>query len=158
MTDLVDSPDVFGSSIFCDDIRYEIDGKTNFIGAYSGTLFSAQFPAVLPKFGIGVSFSQRRKVFSPVVELRVFMPGDPDDKPSIVGGMPQTIEISKLPPIEPMSEYVVMYANIIFAPFTINEAGLMKVRVLREDRLYRLGTLRIAQMPSPQEATSSSAP
>ncbi len=158
MTDLVDSPDIFGFSIFCDDIRYEMDGKTNFIGAYRGILFLEQLPAILPKFGIGLSFWQRKNLFNPDLQLEIFMPGDPDDKASIVGAMSQVIDgrpASPLPPVQPDTEFIVLYANLIFAPFSINEAGLMKVRLRREDKRYRLGSLRIAHAQQAEPNPSS---
>jgi hypothetical protein len=35
---LLPSPDVWGYTIFCDDIREEIGGKVSLIGIYAGTM------------------------------------------------------------------------------------------------------------------------
>ncbi len=41
-------------TLFCDDIRHEINGKLSYIGVYSGTLFVPVFPVTLPKLCISV--------------------------------------------------------------------------------------------------------
>ena len=41
-------------TLFCDDIRHEINGKLSYIGVYSGALFVPAFPATLPKFWVSV--------------------------------------------------------------------------------------------------------
>lgn len=41
----------FGYSLFCDDIRHEINGKISLIGCYSNIMFfHDEFPNILPKF------------------------------------------------------------------------------------------------------------
>ncbi|WP_223483662.1 DUF6941 family protein [Pseudomonas sp. A-RE-19] len=39
----------FAYSIFCDDIRHEVNGKTSLMGVYQGSLLLQEFPAMLPK-------------------------------------------------------------------------------------------------------------
>jgi len=41
-------------TIFCDDIRDEINGKVSYIGTYNANLFVKEFPIALPKFCIAV--------------------------------------------------------------------------------------------------------
>jgi len=41
-------------TLFCDDIRYETEGKLSFIGVYSGGLFVPAFPVTLPKLCLSV--------------------------------------------------------------------------------------------------------
>src|ERR1700732_4431798 len=120
---LLDPPDFFGTTIFCDDIRQEIGGKITFIGSY-GTEMVVQgvFPAVLAKFAFGITFMQRRSVFEPKIGLRIFMPGDADDAPSITADMthPNPEDALKnLPPSKPGEiPSIAMMAHLIFSPFT----------------------------------------
>ncbi|MCB1821140.1 MAG: hypothetical protein KDI73_06110 [Candidatus Competibacteraceae bacterium] len=41
-------------TLFCDDIRHEINGKLSYIGVYSGALLVPAFPATLPKLCVSV--------------------------------------------------------------------------------------------------------
>src|SRR5690348_15588662 len=85
---LLDSPDFFGHTLFCDDIRMEADGKMMFIGVYGQhMLVHAGFPITLAKFGFGISFFQKRPVFEAELGIQIFMPQDQEDKPSIQASM-----------------------------------------------------------------------
>lgn len=41
-------------TIFCDDIRHEVNGKVSYIGVYSGELYVPSFPVTLPKLCLSV--------------------------------------------------------------------------------------------------------
>lgn len=45
----------FAYSIFSDDVRHEVNGKTSLIGVYQGTMYIPEFPAHLPKLCISIS-------------------------------------------------------------------------------------------------------
>ncbi|MFC0709234.1 DUF6941 family protein [Azorhizophilus paspali] len=45
----------FAYSLFCDDVRHEINGKTSQIGIYQGSMYLDKFPAHLPKLCIIIS-------------------------------------------------------------------------------------------------------
>lgn len=47
----------FAYSIFCDDIRYEVNNKTSFIGIIGNLMYIPSFPAVLPKLCVSVTAS-----------------------------------------------------------------------------------------------------
>ena len=147
-------PDIFGHTIFCDDIRFEADGKFTFVGAYGGHMFvRTEFPATLPKFGIHVMFIQRAAVFDPMVSLRIFLPGDAEDAPSIEAEVQNPIPTT---PTEPVGENVAMGTNMIFAPLQIKEPGLIKVRMLRQGILHRLGSLNVRPFPTVTVTPSAS--
>ena len=64
-----------GSTVFCDDIRYELDGKVSFMGVYQSVMFvQEEFPFVLPKFGMTFTYSERIGTRSGPVIIRVFLP------------------------------------------------------------------------------------
>lgn len=138
---------IFGNTIFCDDIRHEVDGKVSFIGTYQGGLqVNGPFPATVPKFGFGVSLFQHRTVFSNTLSLRIYFPGDEDDKPSVVSDM----DTPTTPPDgqQDTGSFIVMRANLILTGMTLKEPGTIKVRALIKDTLYPLGSLPIAQGPA----------
>jgi hypothetical protein len=53
----------FASSIFCDDIRNEINGKISMMGVVGGNLYVQEFPFVVPRLCVLVS------VFTPMDQL-----------------------------------------------------------------------------------------
>lgn len=147
------APDFFGHTIFCDDIRFEIDGKVTYVGVYNAgvMLVRSEFPITIPKFCLGMSFNQKKVLFQSKLGLRIFLPGDSDEKPSIEGEM-QAPTIPASIGNEPDGEYTMIGSNMILSPFSIEKPGRIKVRILREGVLHRIGTLRVmpyvdAQLP-----------
>jgi hypothetical protein len=139
---ILDPPDFIGHAIFCDDIRMEIDNKVTYVGVYVGnTMFvRSSFPVTLPKFCISVSFNQRADLYSPNLGIRIYLPQDTDEEASIQGefvGQPQGTPLAR----------VLATANAVFAPFTIEKPGEIRVRVLRDGALHRVGTLRVLPFP-----------
>lgn len=150
-------PPVYGHTVFCDDIRSEVGGKVTFVGVYQSemTVQGATFPLLLPRFGFGVVYSQRRDLFRPEFVVRIYLPGDKDDAPSIELSLPDdpifNEEINRLgesPPDDP--RYVVRGMNIPVSPLIIPQEGLIKVRVVREDKMIRLGSLMVKLAETPQ--------
>ncbi|WP_202370376.1 DUF6941 family protein [Pseudomonas sp. MWU318] len=45
----------FAYSIFCDDIRYEVNNKSSYIGIMGNLMYIPTFPAVLPKLCVSVT-------------------------------------------------------------------------------------------------------
>ena len=152
MTVLLDSPEIFGHTIFCDDIRFEVDGKFTYVGVYQGTMYvHAVFPVTLPKFAIAISFYQKKEIFTPSLGLRVFMPGDTEDKASIEGeikGGSSDAEIrATIESSDSEKPFVQLGTTAIFTSFVINKPGLIKVRILRNSEMHRLGILRVVSAP-----------
>jgi hypothetical protein len=152
MSDLVDMPDVFGHAVFCDDIRFEVDGKITYVGAYNHGRMNIRgsFPANLAKFCVGITFVQRRDIFVPNIALKIFLPTDPEDKP--------TVDMDLTPPAEIPDTglpNVIMNANLIMAPCVINGPGDIRVRILRDGLIHRLGALRVDQEPQPAQPAST---
>jgi hypothetical protein len=154
-------PDFYGNTIFCDDIRLELDGKVTYVGAYNSgvMLVRASFPLVIPKFCFAIAFYQRKDLYVPSLGLRVFVPGDGDEKASIEADLQGPI-VNDPQPKNLSNEHGVLYhmasTNMVLSPFTIEQPGLIKVRVLREGVLYRVGSLRIMPFPD-AEPTSTTA-
>jgi hypothetical protein len=150
----LDSPDIFGTTIFCDDIRHEVGGKTTYVGVYKGFIgFHGDFPFVLPKFSFGVSFRQRRPLAVSPIKIRIYLPGDEDDAPSIEAELSMDKQQNEPPPFDPgPNSYVSAETNLTFAPFQIMQPGLIKVRAVRSDEMHRLGTITVVQLPSADRA------
>jgi hypothetical protein len=156
-------PDFYGHTVFCDDIRREEGGKVTFVGAYATHLYvHVPFPLVMPKFGVWIQYNQRReKLIKPIV-FHIFLPGqEDDDQPSIIMEAPEegTDEaVNKSGYLKDALDlddeisptYVGIATGTVFSPFVIPQAGLIKVRAVRGNKLARLGALAVlpANIPS----------
>jgi hypothetical protein len=151
------SPDIYGYTIFCDDVRQELGGKISFIGVYSGTMFvHGEFPLTLPKFGFGISLLQRREIFEANVELQIFLPGDAEESPSIALQGSEAVEgaiaVQTAAAVEGLPKgderVLAMHLNVIASPLIFKEPGIMRVRgALRRGDVIRLGAIRIVSQP-----------
>ena len=151
MTEL-EGPEISGYTIFCDDLRFETDGKITLVGSYYGVMvIRGGFPATLPKFAISAAFVQSKMDWEKKLRLKMFLPGDPADEPSIVVEVDPTPEIAGSESVRPN---IAVRANIIFAPLIINSPGLIKVRMERRGQLHPIGTLEVVDA----DATSSATP
>jgi hypothetical protein len=157
---VLDPPQVYGYTVFCDDIRQEIGGKFSYIGVYSGFMFvNGSFPITLPKLCLAITFLQRREILDANIGLRIYLPGETDDDaPSIQADLQEqkegivaeqtAAEVAGLP--KPDISFVAMHAKMLFSPVVITQAGDIRVRAVRKGELIRLGGLRVAMAPAEQ--------
>jgi hypothetical protein len=159
---LIPSPDTYGFTLFCDDIRSEADGKISYVGSYGGHMFiHAAFPVTLPKFGFAIFLLQRETNFIPHVTLHVFLPGDPDDTPSIVAQMGEAAEGAVMASVAEVkgkvhpankrpddSPHIVMQSNLVMASLVIKQPGQIRVRCVLGDNTFRLGAMTVSPSPS----------
>src|SRR5438105_1290328 len=157
------SPDAFGNVIFCDDVRVENTGKFMYIGVYPGHMHvHGTFPFAIPKLSIGISYYQRPTKFVTPIKFWIFLPGDPDDKPSIEAELPEEATKEAIAGalklassnLEPNNAFATIHSNFSFSNLTIQQPGLLKVRAVRGDELIRLGTVLI-EAAVPQAAPTS---
>ena len=141
-----------GFTVFCDDVREELHGKTSLIGCYGNDLqFVGKYPLILPKlaFQIFARFPVDRP--TPELALCVFFPGDSDDKPTIEGPLPPIppeMQDAK-PPTNPPKKITdfepshLLRFHFGISPARINSDGYIKVRLKYGTEIIRLGTLQI---------------
>jgi Family of unknown function (DUF6941) len=145
---VVELPDRFGHSVFCDDIRFEEGGKISLLGVYQGAMYiHGDFPATLPKFGILLRYHERIGIDASKLIFKVFMPGDPDEAPSVAGEVPieelrkQVASTSDQEGEEP--RFHIVQANFVLSPLLIKQPGVIKVRATADSQIIRMGVLRI---------------
>ena len=151
---VLDPPDFYGYTIFCDDIRFEVANKLTFVGVYTSqfVLYADTLPAAIPKLAMSVNYRQRYdKVVFPV-QFRLFFPWQPE-APIVLDPPEQFVQ----PSIEGARElsdrsgevaYVTAAFHFAFSPFTIMSPGIIKIRAVRGDDLVRLGGLEIVVQPA----------
>jgi|SRR5215510_10032118 len=144
-------PILRGYTIFCDDIRSEVGGKTTFVGTYDGVLFiHGEFPFVLSKFGMAIRYEEQKGAFTnEEAKLRIFLPGDEGNKASIESLLPMQDarkNARPLPDDNPSEiKYVAVGANLILSPLVIPKAGTIKVRVQCGEETVKLGSLVVTK-------------
>jgi hypothetical protein len=155
------TPNAFGYTIFCDDVRFELGGKVSYVGAYQGVLYVHQnFPTSLAKLVLAITYSERLNLSPKPVSIRVSLPGEPEDAPGITAELPLN-EIRKAPfPTMgtemglPAPEILTVGLQVVLAPLQLNVPGLLRVRAMRGDELVRLGSLRVLRADGEERASA----
>lgn len=144
------SIDAYGTTVFCDDIRFEASGKLTLVGCYTSEMtFSGPAPGKLPNFAALVNIRIPRELSFRKVELRVLK-----EVASVKEEIFQAeLEVSEeqreeaFVPIgqEKNEEQVLsMTFPLQWSPLDIEGAGLIKVRAyLDGETEVRLGALKI---------------
>jgi len=159
-----DQPEVCGFTIFCDDIRYELGGKISLVGCYGADIIiPGEFPFTLQKLCFSIRIFQRRELLDPNIEVRIYLPGDPDDTPSVSASAKETSEgavadatareVEGLPLAD--QRVVGMTLSLAAAPLVLKERGAIQVRAIRKGKMIRLGGIRVV---SQQEMESRQTP
>lgn len=136
-------------TIFCDDIRHEINFKQSYIGVYAGKLLIPDFPITLPKLCLDV------KIFSPlekpIESLTLRVHKNDEIFQEIVIEKDQLIAATQLPDEitegdEPYDTQILMM-QLVFSPIKFEKACYMKVIALTESGEVKGSGLRIARLP-----------
>lgn len=150
MPDRISTPR--GFSVFCDDIREEINNKFSYIGVYQGVLFTyLPLPLTLPKFCVAVSYVQSPTDEVRPVTIKLLMDRQGQESTIILEGAVPTDEFENLGAPDPLFSDPVRGAhmNIVLSPLTIEEECSLKVRAYYGDEEIKLGALVVRSQPRP---------
>lgn len=141
-----------GYSIFCDDIRNEIGGKTTFVGTYDNEMYvHGDFPFLLPKFGIALRYMELRGAYTDEpVTFRIYLPGDDDGVPSFESPVTEIAKMREDLKAHPDADqtstrYLKVGTNVVLSPLVISRVGEIKVRAQCGPETVKLGTLLIVR-------------
>lgn len=149
------SDDLFGFTIFCDDLRNEVDGKLSFIGSYHGIMFVwGTFPASVPKFAFGVTLFQhkeRARTQERDIGVRIILPGETIETASyrldISAQQTRQLGLTEDPfPIaddEAQPPLIRVQLQFMAVPLLLRQPGLIKARAIDGGRVIKLGALRV---------------
>jgi hypothetical protein len=141
----------WGTTIFCDDIRTEVEGKITLVGIYpADMLVHVPFPLVIPKFGMWVRYFEVPGSLTGDGKLYVWLPGD--EKASIEADIPmEQLRSSTAPNPDrddpDMDLWVHLQMPILLAPLILKQPGRIKVRLHFGETAVRLGTLPVKAAP-----------
>lgn len=139
---MMNSP--FGTTIFCDDIREELGGKSSYMGIYKGEMIvAAEFPVILPTFAISIQYVEPIDLPIMPVTIRVSLP-DPTNAAFIDIEMPiEQLRAEFMKAVDPDSKFFHNVLNFKAAPLLIAQEGRIYVRATRDGEEIRLGSLKI---------------
>lgn len=143
----------YGITIFCDDIRSEILGKTTIIGIYGHELLLfSDFPAALPKLGMFVQLRFEPEAISSL-KIMVYASWIDGNVPIFTKDFPPLSEEVAKAPLETDDKDIAptMSINfpIILSPVLLPSEGRIKVRVEINGRIVKAGTLKITKSAAP---------
>ena len=151
----------WGFSIFCDDLRQEVDGKRTLVGTYMGEMnIYGTLPALLPKLVIATTFYEPHATAATrdwEVPLHMMLPGETFDSASFKVALPappQTVVNGIRNFNEPNPDNEPLFTRLDFqimlVPFIINAEGRIKIRAMYQDEIIRLGSINmVVTLPPP---------
>ncbi|MHB2205089.1 hypothetical protein [Methylobacterium sp. CM6257] len=135
----------WGQTLFCDDIRHELGNKLSIIGIYqSDFIVNADFPLMIPKFCLYVSYYEIAGRLKEELQLNIFFPADYAN-PAFQVNIPRpAIPEQVVQQDQAEAERVnIIRAPVIFSPLQIMEQGSIKVRMTCGDYITKLGIINI---------------
>ncbi|UOA32555.1 hypothetical protein DSM110093_02355 [Sulfitobacter sp. DSM 110093] len=140
----------YGTTIFCDDIRHEINGKLTLVGCYSSEMnFNGPPPGLLPSFAALVNI--RIPTALPFKSLKLRVLKEEGDEVSEILAAEVEAEEEKIEDIvggsqegEPEERLISMTFPCHWSPLPMANTGFIKVRAyLDGGKEIRLGALKI---------------
>lgn len=135
----------YGYTVFCDDIRFELDGKLSFIGVYVNDLIvNGPFPMHIPKFALGISYFEEKDVFVDDIIIRVFISEQADDDGEKI--IEQIFFRKDMLPLPDQSmKGHKIFSPIIIVGFVLPYPGFLKVRAFCGSTVTPIGSLPVKQ-------------
>lgn len=135
----------YGTTIFCDDIRDEVDGKKTYVGVYyREMIFDAPFPALVPQFAMAVTLLEPLNVPETPINIKIYVPGDTSDHTAIDFDLPLgRIDNAATANSDPLAEYAASLLAFKVAPLVIPREGHIRVRAHWNNEEIKLGSIRI---------------
>ncbi len=140
----------WGFSLFCDDIRAEVGGKFSVMGVYqTDMIFQQEPPFTLAKFAILVKYYELPDIFHEDITMKVYLPGDNKDSPTLAMPIPrQSLRMGEAPyELEEGQERLFnLTLPIMFSPLLVSKEGFLKVRAVCGDIITNLGSLMLRKI------------
>jgi hypothetical protein len=151
--EVIGLPTPHGHVIFCEDVRHEVGGKITFNGVYLTEMnVGSGFPVILPKFCLAIHYYASVDDCDEPVQVKVMLPGATIEAPSMAFEVPvgEFKNVPYPPDLDPTDDFYVGGMFVAqFSPLKIDKPGKMYVRVIRGDKTFKWGALRVSQPISP---------
>jgi hypothetical protein len=142
----------FGSTIICDDVRVENNGKKMYIGVYDQMYVHADFPVVLPSLYFVVRYAEGLGESEDAVVIKVFLPGSNVNNPAIEAlfwpagprsGLGEEKIIQDRPDDEKRDPMRIGTLPLMLSPAVITQEGEIRIRAYRGEDVIKLGAMQV---------------
>jgi hypothetical protein len=145
-------PKARGWTLFCDDIRFEIDGKITVVGSYpaSAIVINGDFPASIGKIGLLIRYTEDIGAFTSDPQLEVYFPGisEPVVKVELkMEASRKSAAEKKVPDGADLEVSAGGVFPIVVSPALFQEAGWIKVRLKVDGHSIKLGACEVVRSP-----------
>lgn len=132
-------------SIFCDDIRNEINGKLSLIGVVGHLLYVSTFPCVLPKLCVLITaMTDHDKPFKNLT-FKVFVGEEPAFDVSL--GENEIQQMTRNQGLIDEPKGFATQAMVVITPLNLQEPSKIKVFVVADGEQIDCASLQISQAP-----------
>jgi hypothetical protein len=151
----------FGFSIFCDDIRYELQNKLSLIGCYGVELIVHDTPPVmLPKLCVLVQARLPLEKMPPIkLNVYAFDEEVPLHTVELSAGEEAFDAEAALKNLATTSDSIphrYLAYPLVLSPFVVPKPGYVKVRIQYGKQTVRAGSLKISHVPASDNTKSAS--
>jgi hypothetical protein len=161
----------YGSTVFCDDLRQEDNGKIFLIGVYNQLMYVPQMPFVAPRLFFRITFYEKNIECGLPLQFKVFLPGATPEQPALTFDVPATDRI--VPSEEEIERvrkelakdsgegwevpevYRISMYNLFLSPFVVERPGPIRVRGFHGENMIRLGSMSVLLRPSAESPAES---
>ncbi len=136
----------YATSMFCDDIRHEVNGKISFIGTFATSLFMPSVPAVLPKLCCIISL--HTGLDDPLTSIKINGSLGEQTVFSMDLGEEEVKNMyAAAPPIDDRKGFVAQFMMVI-SPFNIESFGKLDIDVIADGTRVECAGLHISPPPA----------
>lgn len=136
----------YAYSVFCDDIRQEINGKITMVGIYTDRLLVTSLPTVLPKLCLALSIAtDKSRMFEDLSVIGTFG-ADEVFKIELQKEQIQNI-VAQAPKSENPAKFFTVQLNAILTPFQLQRTGKLTIEVIADGEKLECGGLEMALAP-----------
>jgi hypothetical protein len=150
-----------GFTIYCDDIRSELGGKTTLVGCYNGLMqIQGVMPVTIPKFGISahlmIAESEQAIFARPDIEIIVYGTSEEIisstniDLSNVTGPSIEVnnfstsiLEAQKKLSEEKSEKFLSLNFNFLLSPINFEKEGFIRTRVKIGKKILKIGSLMI---------------
>lgn len=111
------------------------------------TVLADSWPVTIPKLSLVIAYHENSETFISLSEIRVYLPGEPEDTPSFRIQPPPKDALQAITPPRPFDDDAdlmkVFVTYAIISPLVIQREGRIRVVAYIGDDTFKLGSLYI---------------
>jgi hypothetical protein len=111
----------YGTTIFCEDIRDEVDNKKTYVGVFGTVLLiKGSLPAIIPQLALAVTLLEPIQTATGPLNIKIYLPGTAGDEVAMDIELPVERNTARNDPeFDATAEYVGSMLSFKFPPLVI---------------------------------------